>query len=265
MDFTELSSDLFLKSKSDIKYSLSLNQIENSESEDFPKSGEHEKVMIFRGKWLDNLPTFKTSAFIEKDRFKNFEFKGVFGERLDIVCDEKDRIFFGERNQNGEFHGRGTCQYPEGVTYVGDFRQNIWSGSGKLYGKKKLIYEGQFFQGTLEGKGRFHFNDGNRYEGRFHNGEMEGQGSIFYRNGKKFEGLFVKSKKQGPGRMTFQSGGYLEGTYEDDALEGRALYVRVKKKKLKEYYEREYSNGKMTLNKRTFKFHSKKKTCCAIF
>ena len=46
MDFTELSSDLFLKSKSDIKYSLSLNQIENSESEDFPKSGEHEKVMI---------------------------------------------------------------------------------------------------------------------------------------------------------------------------------------------------------------------------
>jgi hypothetical protein len=265
MSHSELNSTFYLKSKTEINYSTSINNIEDSEHVPDLKESQHETILLYRGKWQNNLPSFRQNSYLESTKFVNFFFKGLFGENIDLVWEENGKVYFGERNSDGKFHGRGTCKYKEGITYVGDFKENIWSGNGKLFGKRKLIYEGQFFQGTLEGKGVLYFNDGNRYEGQFHEGDMQGEGTIYYKNGKKFEGSFIGSKKEGRGKMTFISGGYLEGYYVDDKLHGNALYVKKKKNKVMEYYEREYVEGKMVKNKRSFRFQSKKKFCCRIF
>ena len=49
-------------------------------------------------------------------------------------CSTIPRITYeGERNQEGEYHGKGVITYPNGEKYVGEFYDNSYDGKGVLF------------------------------------------------------------------------------------------------------------------------------------
>ena len=51
-----------------------------------------------------------------------------------ISCSTVPRITYeGERNQEGEYHGKGVITYPNGEKYVGEFYDNSYDGKGVLF------------------------------------------------------------------------------------------------------------------------------------
>lgn len=56
----------------------------------------------------------------------------------------------------GKLHGEGTMVWADGRRYEGQFRQNVYHGSGRLEtpsGGGVTVYEGTWKNGKLEGKG----------------------------------------------------------------------------------------------------------------
>lgn len=44
--------------------------------------------------------------------------------------------------KNGKLHGKGTCYYPNGRLYIGDWLEGEATGKGKITTKNKDVYEG---------------------------------------------------------------------------------------------------------------------------
>ena len=81
--------------------------------------------------------------------------------------------------------------YKEG-RYIGQFKNGLKEGKGKMYWDTGDRYEGEWKNDKQEGKGIFYWISGNIYEGEFKNGIMEGKGIKYWhsghRKGDKYEG-----------------------------------------------------------------------------
>ena len=62
-----------------------------------------------------------------------------------------------------------------------------------------LNYVGQYRNGLYHGKGRLEFKDGSVYEGQFENNTMNGYGKIFFKDGSIYQGNFKKNLRDGTG------------------------------------------------------------------
>jgi len=70
----------------------------------------------------------------------------------------------GERNAQGEPHGRGLMVLPHGAGhYVGEWRRGTMEGEGCFYGGGER-YVGQFVGGLRSGKGVYFYDTGDRFE-----------------------------------------------------------------------------------------------------
>lgn len=67
--------------------------------------------------------------------------------------------------QDGQMHGQGTLEYPNGERY-----------------------DGQWHFGKREGYGVYYYLDGGRYEGEWVDDKIHGQGKSFYANGNVYDG-----------------------------------------------------------------------------
>ena len=76
-----------------------------------------------------------------------------------------------------------TYTFPDGIQYVGEFRD-----------------------GRINGQGTLTWPDGQKYVGEFSDNKMNGQGMITWPNGDKYEGEFRDNKRNGPGKMTYAGG-----------------------------------------------------------
>lgn len=71
-------------------------------------------------------------------------------------------------------NGLGTEYYPSGrVRYVGEFKDGIYHGTGKVYWETNgiLMYEGELKDGDFNGYGTSYFSDGRLcHKGMFKDG-----------------------------------------------------------------------------------------------
>ena len=88
--------------------------------------------------------------------------------------------------------GQGKYTYPNGESYVGDWKK-----------------------GEFHGKGTYTSPDEGKYEGKFKSGNRDGKGIITTLDGCKFVGKFKNDKAEGHGKATF-SGEILEGEWKDE-------------------------------------------------
>ena len=74
--------------------------------------------------------------------------------------------------------------YEDGQYYLGEFKNGLKHGKGKLFYKNGNIeYEGDFLEGKFEGEGKYIYENGDYYEGKFKNGLSHGNGKECDKNG----------------------------------------------------------------------------------
>lgn len=223
------------------------------------------RVTIYEGRWNQNLPVMRVKDSVEVKKFRNFEFKSVFGEENDLIWDKNGNVYFGVRNNRGKFEGKGVCKYQLGYVYTGDFTNNFWDGFGKLYNQSGIIYKGQFRRSTFHGDGVIYFRNGSKYKGSFAKGNMEGRGTMEYFDKRQYTGNFEKSNKNGEGVWTYLDGSKMEAFYQNGRIEGKAVHIIGGDGGKPEYVLRVYEKGKLVSQKKYGKRPGLTNKCCRVF
>jgi len=113
-----------------------------------------------------------------------------------LLHDGSPARYDGQRNANGQPHGKGTMYDKEGKPVQGD----LWK------------------DGKQEGKGYLRLR--NAYVGNFHEGRFHGYGEYTVQSGTKYMGDWVFDHMEGLGVLTLADGIVLEGRFHDSVLHG---------------------------------------------
>ena len=100
--------------------------------------------------------------------------------------------------------------WSDGRKYVGDWKNDVMQGRGKLSHPDGSTYEGEFHHGVFHGQGRFTWANGT-YEGTFVNGKREKHGKYSWFDGRVYEGEWQDDKRNGKGTYIHQDGSKYEG------------------------------------------------------
>jgi hypothetical protein len=104
---------------------------------------------------------------------------------------------------NGNFTGPcfGVYEWPDGMKYVGQFKD-----------------------GKRNGQGTFSFPSGEKYVGQYRDDKRNGQGINTYPRGEKYVGQFKDDKRHGQGTLTFPDGEKYVGQWKDEKYDGFGTY-----------------------------------------
>ena len=149
--------------------------------------------------------------------------------------------------KNNILCGEGKIIFPSGNKYEGGISYGLRHGSGVYRDSNGLIYEGEFVHGVKEGYGRLK-KGSITYEGTFHNGMMEGYGRLSWDNGDQYEGEFKNNKINGVGTMLWAGlGEKYTGQWKDNKENGFGIYIWYEKnsnsKSLRNRYIGYWING----------------------
>ncbi|XP_069709880.1 radial spoke head 1 homolog [Phaenicophaeus curvirostris] len=129
----------------------------------------------------------------------------------------------GERNAEGERHGRGKAHLPNGDTYDGEYECGLRSGQGTYRFMNGARYIGGYLQNKKHGQGTFYYPDGSVYEGSWVNDQRHGYGRYTYANGDTYTGEWFDDKRHGQGIYIYKDteskyiGGWVNGNQEGEA------------------------------------------------
>ena len=119
--------------------------------------------------------------------------------------------------------------YPNGDKYIGEIKDNLRNGFGKIYFNEKihqnsLSYEGYWKNDLFDGKGIFNYKNKDTYSGEWKNGKKDGKGTYWYNNGNIYDGEWKEDKKVGKGIYTYSNFNKYEGDFYNDLIEGKGIY-----------------------------------------
>ncbi|KAA3636424.1 MAG: peptidase C14 caspase catalytic subunit p20 [Bacteroidetes bacterium] len=115
--------------------------------------------------------------------------------------------------QGNCYNGYGTCVFPSGAKYIGDFKNGKLHGKGIFYFSDGNKYLGNWVNQYREGKGRMIFKSGDEYFGEFKKNKFSGEGVMIYANGNRYEGTWTENKPAGYGIFVFVTGDRYEGNF----------------------------------------------------
>ncbi len=140
-----------------------------------------------------------------------------------ISCSTIPRVQYeGERNQEGEYHGKGVIIYSNGEKYVGGFKDGKYDGQGTFTYSDGSKWEGEWKEGLrYTGKGTIHFESGSKYVGEYKDGKYNGQGTLTHPNGDKYVGEFKDGLRNGQGTYNYPDGRKYVGEFKDNKANGQ--------------------------------------------
>lgn len=80
---------------------------------------------------------------------------------------------------------------------MGNWKDDLQNGLGKLTKKNGDIYEGEFKNGHVDGNVVIHYADGRKFKGIYRNGKREGACIEVDKEGKRFEGSYRNDAREG--------------------------------------------------------------------
>ena len=110
--------------------------------------------------------------------------------------------------------------YPDGSSYKGDYKDDLFDGYGELRYKNGDIYKGYFKYGKKEGMGVIIYSNDwlyLKYDGEFSNDMFNGKGTLYWKNGYiRHTGNFINNERKGEGTTYFDQ--HPKGTSAEDLL-----------------------------------------------
>ena len=131
---------------------------------------------------------------------------------------------------NGVANGKGQKIYPNGDSYQGNFKDNLFSGKGTfVYGMSSEKwsgdkYIGDFESGNRHGTGTYTQLNGVTYVGEWRHGD-ESYGTLYLGNGEKYVGEFWDRKAEGEGEYTYPDGRSYIGNFKDNRNHGKGVFI----------------------------------------
>ncbi len=116
------------------------------------------------------------------------------------------------------FSGKGRLNYTNGGYYRGWFRQNMQQGYGYRQWKDRSNYIGNWKHQLFHGRGTMNYANKDRYEGNWKQGKRNGYGKMRYANGMVYMGYWKEDKKNGKGILQLKSGKRKAGFWENDVM-----------------------------------------------
>jgi hypothetical protein len=101
----------------------------------------------------------------------------------------------------------GEYSFPNGDSYVGDFKDDKFDGQGEWTGSNGDRYKGAWKAGMRHGQGEAELKQGDSYVGEFLHDAIHGLGKYRFANGDLFNGQFSQGFIHGLGEYTFQASG----------------------------------------------------------
>jgi hypothetical protein len=137
--------------------------------------------------------------------------------------------YVGEFRDN-KFNGHGTMFYPSGSKYVGEWRDGARNGQATYLYTDGSKYVGKFRDDKCDGQGTFLYTDGSKYVGEVHSMsasdcESNGHGTWLHPDGDKYVGEFRDGKFNGHGTYTFPVGDKYVGEWRDGKKNGQGTYT----------------------------------------
>lgn len=131
--------------------------------------------------------------------------------------------------KNGLPHGNGKLSHRSGAVYVGKIKQGMKHGYGKLSNDVDgRMYEGQWRKDRKHGHGMFSWPDSHMYEGQWRHGLPHGHGKYtsICKESKNFvyEGEFKDDNFHGQGRLEYADGIVWEGEFKDNSFHGGLVF-----------------------------------------
>lgn len=150
-------------------------------------------------------------------------------------------LYEGE-TQNGQMHGKGTLFVASaGLTYTGEFANNLRHGHGSEVWNDGRRYTGDFKYDKKDGYGELTLPDGSSYCGMFVSDRFEGFG-VFRKPGNyRYVGNFHQGLKHGNGKIDFDSGDYYDGSFFRGQMHGQGMYYS---ERFGFTYQGPWANGK---------------------
>ena len=151
-------------------------------------------------------------------------------ESVSQISDKKEirfedgRVYIGEE-KDGLPNGMGKMIYADGDIYEGSYVNGKKEGKGTYFYADKSVYEGEYVNGREEGKGKHTYVNGNVYEGDYVNGKREGVGKLIFYSGAVYEGEWVKDKYEGKGKITLANGDTYEGEWLSGKRHGQGVFT----------------------------------------
>jgi hypothetical protein len=154
------------------------------------------------------------------DRGKTFTTKGIFVNG--------EIAYTGQYNDEGQKDGQGTLRLENGDRYVGNFKNDVITGTGTYYFADGSTFVGEFVDNSMTtGQITFSNNfDDKRvtFTGKF------AEKSKFADALKKFissdDNIYQQSLKfTGQGKMTYRDGSTYDGSFKDGLRSGQGTYV----------------------------------------
>ena len=118
----------------------------------------------------------------------------------------------------------GTHIWPEGGTYVGEWREGAANGRGSFTLPDGEKYVGEYKDGERNGKGTNTWPDGRRYIGNWQGGAANGFGTTIHPDGRTHIGEYNNGERHGKGTYSWPSGATYTGEYEDGKRSGSGTY-----------------------------------------
>lgn len=178
-------------------------------------------------------------ADVDADEKETFDQSKV--ETRDLHTFDDGSTYEGEW-MGEEMHGKGTL-VKQGETYVGEFRHNLRSGTGKLNFENGDSYDGKWKHDQFNGQGTFVDHLGNKYSGHWVNMLQNGDFEDELNDGSKFKGEYEDGKKI-EGETTFEDGAVYNGQYKHEKFEGKGEYNYANGLKYKGEYHEGLMQGK---------------------
>ena len=167
-----------------------------------------------------------------------------------ISCSTIPRVQYeGERNQEGEYHGKGQIIFPNGEVWEGEFKDGEpYNGKGIYVYPNGDKYAGEYKDGERNGQGTLTYTNGEKYVGEFKNDLPNGQGTHTWVSGQKYVGDFKDGLRNGRGTLTLPSGAKYVGEFKNDKGNGQGtLTLPSGEKYVGEWKKGKYIQGTITL------------------
>lgn len=140
------------------------------------------------------------------------------------VEDDQGNIYIGELRDNVK-HGSGRMEWVDGRIYEGDFKDGLIHGDGTMSYPGGETYTGTFDREVRHGYGELIRSNGDVYIGSFVRGQLTGEGSYeHHESGDRYEGFFRNGKRHGLGVLVQASGERYEGGFLDDEKNGYGIF-----------------------------------------